>query len=97
MYVSKHFAISNKLAAKILKFLKDDAGTGLLASETWLWNVYACLTHDSLFKFSGLVNVEELACTQREDHAFIVLLQLIVDLCCNQGRELSLWEGVIFV
>lgn len=55
------------------------------------------LTQYCLLEFTSLVDVQELASTQRKDHALIVLLQLIVDLCCHEGSELSLRERLIFV
>ena len=43
------------------------------------------------------MDIEELAGTQCEDHALIVLLQLIVYLGCNKGGELSLRERLVLV
>lgn len=43
------------------------------------------------------MDVKELACTQREYHALVVFLQLVVYLRRNKRREFSLWERVIFV
>jgi hypothetical protein len=43
------------------------------------------------------MDVKELARTQREDHALVVLLQLVVHLRCYQCSKLPLWERVIFV
>ncbi len=43
------------------------------------------------------MDIEELASTQRKDHALVVLLQLIVYLCRDKSGEFSLWERVIFV
>lgn len=65
--------------------------------ETCSSSVCGCLTHDGLLELGGLVNIEELACTQRKDHALIVFLQLIVDLGRDQCCQLSLRKRVIFV
>ena len=50
-----------------------------------------------LLKLSSVMYVEELACAERKDHALVVFFQLVVDLCRNQSRQLSLWERFIFV
>ena len=50
-----------------------------------------------VFELSRVSKVEQLSRTQSEDHAFIVLLQLIVNLRCDQGRKLSVREAFIFI
>lgn len=50
-----------------------------------------------LLKLPGMVNIEELASTERKNHALVVFLQLIVDLGRHEGRKFSLGERVIFV
>jgi hypothetical protein len=55
------------------------------------------LTQYCLLEFTSLVNIQELASTQRKDHALVVFLQLVVDLCCYERGELSLGERLIFI
>ena len=54
-------------------------------------------TNYGLLELSRIIQVEELAGSKRKHHALIVLLQLVVDLCGDQGRELPVWERFIFV
>lgn len=55
------------------------------------------LTQDRLFELPSMVNVEQLSSTERKDHTLIVFLQLVVDLCSNEGCEFSLGERFILV
>lgn len=61
------------------------------------WNYVVQRTDDSVLELAGFVDVEELAGAQRKLHAFIILLQLIVDLRCDQGSQFPLREILIFV
>jgi hypothetical protein len=54
-------------------------------------------TQDCLLKLPRVVDVEELAGTERKDHALIVFLQLVIDLCSDQSRKLSLGKRLILV
>jgi hypothetical protein len=44
-----------------------------------------------------MVNVKELASTERKHHTLVVFLQLIVDLCSNESRKFSLGERLVLV
>lgn len=99
MYVSTHFAGTSKLAvvcyiAPIIRCPNSKMQHLKLGA---IQNGLCLLTQYCLLEFTSLVNVQELASTQRKDHALVVLLQLVVDLCCYQRGELSLGERLIFV
>lgn len=54
-------------------------------------------TDDGVLKFTGLVDVEQLAGAQRELHALVILLQLIVNLGSNQSSQFPLREVLVLV
>ena len=55
------------------------------------------LTDDRLLKLSTAVQVEEFASSEREDHALVVLLEVIVDPSDHQRSQRSFGKGFIFV
>lgn len=55
------------------------------------------LTQYCLLEFTSLVNIQKLASTQCKDHALIVLLQLVVNLCSDKRGEFSLGERLVFI
>ena len=99
MYVSTHFARRGKSAAvafvsKKIRCWDRRMQHGVLR---WIVDCLCLLTQYCLLKFTSLVDVQKLARTQRKDHALIVLLQLVIDLCCYKRGELSLRKRLIFV
>jgi hypothetical protein len=55
------------------------------------------LTQDGLLKLAVVVYVKEFPSSKRERHALVVLLQLIVDLRRDKGRQLSLRKLLVLV
>lgn len=54
-------------------------------------------TNYRVLKLAGLVQVEEVASAESKDHAFVVLLKLVVDFGGDESGELAVGEGFIFV
>ena len=54
-------------------------------------------TNYRLLELALLVQAEQLASIQGEDHALIVLLELVVDLCRHQCGQLAVGEAFILV
>ena len=55
------------------------------------------LTDDGIFELIWLIDIEQLARAQRKSHAFIVLLELVVDFGRHKSCEFPLRKCIIFV
>lgn len=86
MYVSTHFA---RLSSRQL-CLRSKKRFAKLQGEEKQHTDYCIL------KFSGILKVEEFSGPQREHHALVVVLQLIVDFGSHKRSELALGELFIF-
>jgi hypothetical protein len=54
------------------------------------------LCDDSLLVLGGIIDVEELAGAQSEDHGLVVFLQLVVNFGKHEGGEVAVAEALIF-
>lgn len=54
-------------------------------------------TNNGLLKLALMIQTEELASAEGEDHALVVLLQLVVDLGRHQCGELAVRERFVLV
>jgi hypothetical protein len=71
--------------------------TSSLARNDLQRNGQTALTDDGVLELARVVDVEELAGAQRKPHAFVILLQLVVDFGRDQSGELSLREILLLV
>lgn len=55
------------------------------------------LTYYGILIFARVVDVEEFASSQREGHALIVLLEVVVDFRCHKSSKLAIRERFLFV
>ena len=78
MYVSMHLAVG--------QHMRQYCSLALIRIHVGLRTNYR------LLKLAGLVQVEQLAGAQCKDHALVVLLQLVVDFCCHERRQLAVRE-----
>jgi len=50
-----------------------------------------------LLKLSAVIEIEQLSSAEREDHALVVFLEMIVNFGGNEGGEMAFGKGFIFV
>lgn len=81
MKVSTHLAVASKLCQR----------------QAICQGIISKLTDDGLLILAAVVELEQLASTQRKDHTLIIFLKVVVYLRGNQGSQLSFREGFIFI
>lgn len=63
----------------------------LYIPETWRPTDYR------LLELATVIQFEQLSRTQSEHHTLVVFLEMIIDLCGDQGGKTTFGEGFIFV